>query len=244
MAGVTLQEVDQALADVFSGLQLQTLDKGIVTVPVLQEFPATETDLERAFPSITVLFMDESDFIFESEGDGETISVDSAPSVPVSTVRDEPEWFNLSYQIHTLCLGANEDREMFRWIRSKLRSRDTLLISGELYWIFRENFVRLDENEADRRIYHKVWEFRAVVPIDDPSTDREVNQVTELQVTTNIVERRFVPDTDRDPVEGVIAGGGIHPIDEDGDAVDAVEARVSRGRTVAFNQTEFWFPDS
>lgn len=247
---VTLQQVDQALADKFSGYDLTLIDGSVVEVPVFQEHPATQIVEERAFPSISIVFQDMVDEIFQSDSeDEETISVDNVADPPEATVRKTPEWYRIRYHVHAYTLNAGEDRDLMRWVTSRMRPRDSLTIGADPYWTFREGFATLDKNEADRRVYHKVWTWDVLVDIDDPTSDRVVKQVTSIHLSSGAVERRLKANEDLPPVlaaqQGINPGGaGMRPVDANGDAVPAENAVVTRGRTVAYNTTDYWFPES
>ncbi len=256
---VTITEIETALFDLWSGKVLTTLDKGPVPVAVFVDRPDPEEFPEREFPSISIMM---SDMLWESaveDSEDRVAIATNTTAVPyITTMQRNAVWYRISFNIHGWSLDAAADRDLTRWIDSRLLPRDAINVnvSGEPdpvpYWIFRTGFNVADEVDKDKVRYHKVWSFEVLADINNEDTDEQVKAVHEIRLQTGLIETLMKDQyAGKDRVQLADVGGlppnpserfATVPVDASGQQVSAKDAKYVKHRVLAFNETDYWFP--
>jgi hypothetical protein len=225
-----LYEIEQSLYDLYKDIKVSDLQGGQdLPITVFVERPDIEEVPKRVFPSISVNLIDME---FEPEMDGhfpERTEILVDQNNKEITSRKTSHWYRLSYQIHAWSLYAKQDRDLVRRIENRISPRDGLTVLDESYWIFRANFVSIDEVYQDRVIYHKVWTYEILADIDNSETDRTDKMVEEIYIESSTVQTK-------------IEDGTIKPIDSSGNATSAKEAKLVLHREFRYNDQQYWFP--
>lgn len=228
---ITLEQLDGTLAAIWSGYTVTTVDRGDVVVPVFVEEPDPEDYPERVIPSIALKFDGlDPDFKVIHSDDYDEINVDTGTVPYQITERRRSAWYRAQYVLHTWAADAQADRQMVRWVESRMLPRDAVFIDGTGYNVFREGFAVVDEDSHGKTLYHKVWVITALVDIDNSDTDQITPAVHEIRLRTGVV--KTLPQI----------GGVLVPRDEAGQVVEASNAEFYPDRTIAFDDTDFWIP--
>ena len=147
----------------------------------------------------------------------------------LQTSRATSHWYRLTYEIHSWCLYAKQDRDLVRRIENRISPRDGLTVGNESYWIFRSNFAVLDEIYNDRTIYHKVWTYEILADIDNSDTDSTDKIVEKIYVQSHSAQTK--------PKDGILT-----PVATDGSYTTAKQAERFLHREFRYNDQQFWFP--
>lgn len=227
---VFLTDIDQALHDLFAGFSVTTLDRGNVPVEVFVEDPDPEEYPERVFPSISIEF---DDLLVEEQNyegeDREEVLVNTGVTPYVATTREVSTWYRVMYLIHTFATDAPTDRALIRYVQSRKRPRDSIVVGGLPYWIFREGWNKADIVNGDQKEYHKIWTVSVLADIDNADTDLQVKKIHEVHFQTG-------------QVETLTKGRVTAPVNVAREFVPARDARYFVHRTIAYDDLNFWLP--
>ena len=225
-----LYEIETAFKSVYDQVTVSDMEGGAdLPVTVYVCAPDIEEVPKRIFPSIQIMLLD-MEFDPEMEGHDQsrrTLSVDLNTSQIVS--RKTAHWYRLRYRVHSWCLYAKQDRDLVRRIENRVSPRDQLVVQDEAYWLFREEFISLDDSYSDRMIYHKVWTYEILADIDNSDTDITDRIVEEIQIKSYAVQTRA-------------DNGNLRPVNANGEITTASQAERFLHREFHFNDQQFWFP--
>ncbi len=231
-----LKEIEKALYDVYKDIKLTSLldnDNTLTDVNVFVAYPENELQLDTVYPAISINLSEmEIDFKMEHTLPRTDIEVDYTTTPPTYRTRETSHWYRLRYLIETYALTPQEDRELIRKVENRLNIRDSLIVGDEDYWIFRLSFSTQDIDDTDRIIYHKIFTYEVLADIDNEDTDRIEKGVTEMQYRFN--QFKTIPTKDQ----------GIKPANENNEIVKPIDATRYYDRTMAFNETQIWFPSN
>lgn len=231
-----LKQIEKAIYDIYKDIKLTSLldnDNTLTDVTVFLAYPETEIQQDTIYPAISINLSEmEIDFKMEHTLPRTDIEVDYTTTPPTYRTRETSHWYRLRYLIETYALTPQEDRELIRKVENRLNIRDSLIVGNEDYWIFRLSFATQDIDDGDRIIYHKIFTYEILADIDNEDTDRIEKGVTEMQYRFN--QFKTIPTETRE----------IKPANNLNQIVPAKQATRYYDRTLAFNETQIWFPSN
>jgi len=253
---VSIQQVEEALQNLYTGYVAETLQEGSKAVPVFVDIPDPEEFPQRVYPSISIMLQDMQPAPDHDDSQSwYKESEDTSGSVNISNMRKIPAWYRLHFYVHTWATDALCDRNMVRWVESRKHPKDSIEIDGSYYWLFRTGFNTSDQTDGDTRIYHKLWRLECLIDFENEDMDESVMQAHYLDLTTSVVKTMPMNTT---AGTGRVSGSWNpnptslgptveriqpKPVDADGNAVDtAAEAQRVESRRFAFDNNGFWFP--
>lgn len=200
--GVTVPEVDAAMAARYAGMAILVGDPAVLTpVEVFIEEPSSEEFPERVFPSVTVklvgmIFDLERAHTSDDEHEEEEISYNVPPTVPPEReMRRVPIPYRLQYRVETWHrVRTAEDRDLvFEAIVERTHPRGSLLGVGantsDLWALWSGGVANLDAVEVDEVVFHKTLTVEVLADVI-PTTDTvRAKVVTELRMQVQHVER-------------------------------------------------------
>lgn len=235
---VAFWKLEEAFVNKFAGKIMRDRNGREISVPVFVDYPDIEEAPERRFPSIAVLFqgMTPDTEMYDSDMD-RIVDVDYSTSPPTFVTRRMAEFYDISYEVTCYSLSAWEDRELTRWVESRLLPRDAITVDDDSYHVFRESFSVSDGVDVDTVIYEKTWRFGIKADIEDTDNDDYQKGVNEVRIESNVV--KTVPKT----LEPTGNQRTIYMYDAPKDADTAQEADKTLHRVVAFDDQNYWFPN-
>ena len=208
---VTLQAVDQAIYNLYSGVLLNG-----ATVPVFIEEPDPSIVPERVFPSVSIMMLSEivNLDLLESDRDvGEEVGLDTTdPLKPILTMRSFPEPYILTYAIDTWNKrDPSDQRDLLQLIlnaKTRISNKlECLNIDGDPVYLdmfATSATVPRNERNTDEIIYHtsKMVEVWAWIDLSVPPTQEKAVGQTQINVRgyKNEVNDPFPPT---DPEENL-----------------------------------------
>jgi len=233
---VAFWKLEDAFVRKFTGKALKDRNERLNAVPVFLDYPDLEESPERRFPSISVMFknMTPDTQLYDSDMD-RVERVDYSTSPPTFVMRRMAEYYDITYEVTSYCLSAVEDRELTRWIESRLLPRDFIEVDGESYHVFRETFNVGDSVDIDTVIYQKTWEFSIKADIEDTDNDSYQKGVNEVRIHSNVVR------TTSKIVEPTSTTHAKYLYDKPLGASQAKDADKALHRMIAFNDQDYWF---
>jgi len=235
---VPFWKLEEAFVNRFAGKVMRDRNGREIGVPVFVDYPDLEEAPERRFPSISVLFqgMVPDTELYDSDMD-RVVDVDFNTTPPTFVMRRMAEYYDITYEVTSYSLSAWEDRELTRWVESRLLPRDSIEVNGDAYHVFRESFTVSDSVDVDTVIYEKTWTFSIKADIEDTDNDVYQKGVNEVRIESNVV--KTVPKT----IEPIGNQHTTYKYDAPKDADTAQEAAKTLHRVIAFDDQKYWFPN-
>ncbi len=233
---VAFWKLEDAFVQKFVGKQLQDRNGRMNPVPIFLDYPDLEDAPERRFPSISVMFrnMIPDTELYDSDME-RVVSVDYTTNPPTFVKRRMAEYYDITYEVTSYSLSAAEDRELTRWIESRLLPRDYISVESEAYHVFRSSFNVSDSVDVDTVIYEKSWEFTIKADIEDTDNDSYEKGVNEVKIHSNVVK------TTPKIIEPTSTTHTKYVYNAPKNADTASEADKTLHRVIAFNDQEYWF---
>ena len=220
----------------FAGKVLVDRDGRKNPVPIFLDYPDIEEAPERRYPSISIMFkgMSPDTDLFDSDQE-RVVNVDFTTSPPTFVTRRMAEFYDITYEVTSFSLSAVEDRELTRWIESRLLPRDSIEVEGVAYHVFRETFNVSDTVDVDTVIYEKTWEYSIKADIEDTDNDNYQKGVNEVRIESNLV--RTIPIT-KEPTE-IESSKYVYNAPKNGNNIK--ESEKTLHRIIAFDDQNYWF---
>ena len=231
-------KLEEAFMGIFTGKTMQDRNGRKVVVPVFMDYPDIEESPERRFPSIAVLFqgMTPDTEMYNSDMD-RVVDVDYTTSPPTFVTRRMAEFYDITYEVTSYTLSAWEDRELTRWVESRLLPRDALVVGQDSYHIFRESFSVADSVDVDTVIYEKSWTFNIKADIEDTDNDNYQKGVNEVRINSNVVRT----ETKKLESNGTSRTQYVYNAPKSADSAEDAEKILHR--VIAFDDQNYWFPN-
>lgn len=235
---VAFWKIEDAFARKFTGKSLKDRNDRYNAVPVFLDYPDIEDSPEQRFPSISIMFrgMQPDTTMYDSDMERQ-VSVDYSTSPPTFVMRRVEEFYQIRYEVTTYALSAAEDRELTRWVESRLLPRDALEVDNTAYHIFREDFSVADSVDLNTVIYEKTWSFVITADIEDTDNDDYQKGVDQVKMKSYIVK------TTSKVSEPSATTHTKYEYNAPRSADNAEDADKTLHRVVAFDDQNLWFPD-
>jgi hypothetical protein len=233
---VAFWKLEDSFVKKFVGKQLQDRNGRFNAVPIFLDYPDIEEAPEQRFPSISVLFknMIPDTDLFNSDME-RVVSVDYSTSPPTFVKRRMAQFYDISYEVTSYSLSAASDRELTRWVESRLLPRDFIVVDDDTYHVFRDNFTVNDSVNVDTVIYEKTWEFTIKADIEDTDNDTYEKGVNEVRIHSNVVR------TTSKIIEPTSTTHTQYVYNAPKNANTALDADKTLHRVIAFDDQDFWF---
>lgn len=233
---VAFWKLEDAFVKKFVGKLLKDRNGRDNPVPIFLDYPDIEEAPERRFPSISVLFkgMTPDNELYDSDQE-RVVSVDFTTSPPTFIMRRMAEFYDIRYEVTCYSLSAAEDRELTRWIESRLLPRDSITVDDVSYHVFRETFNVSDTVDMDIVIYEKTWEYTIKADIEDTDNDSYEKGVNEVRIKSNIVKTtpKIIEPTE------IESSRYVYTTPKNGTNLENADKTLHR--TIAFDDQNYWF---
>lgn len=235
---VAFWKIEDAFARKFTGKSLKDRNDRYNPVPVFLDYPDLDDNPEQRFPSISIMFrgMEPDREMFDS--DMERVEhVDYTTTPPTFVLRRVEEFYNITYEVTTFSLSAAEDRELTRWVESRLLPQDSIQVDDRHFHVFRNSFSVSDNVDLNTVIYEKTWVFTINADIEDTENDDYQKGINQVRIQSNIVK------TTTKTTEPTTTTTHNHIYNAPKAGSTALEADKTLHRVVAFDDQKYWFPD-
>lgn len=235
---VAFWKIEDAFARLFVGKTLKDRNDRWNAVPVFLDYPDIEDSPEQRFPSLSIMFrgMTPDTELYDSDMERQ-VSVDYSTTPPTFVMRRVEEFYKISYDVTSYSLSAAEDRELTRWVESRLQPRDALIVDNNSYHVFRESFSVTDSVDLNTVIYEKTWSFVITADIEDTDNDDYQKGVDQINLKSYIVK------TSPKVTEPSATTTTNYEYNAPRSADTAEEADKTLHRIVAFDDQNLWFPN-
>jgi len=220
---VSQEALENALVAKYSGFDLSVA--GVLTeVEVFLEKPSTEIETGRVFPSVSIMYLGESEDTEVQESSDESqeeVGLDGTVDPNERIMRDASDPIVMRYSIDTWHKDmAAEDQvlyhEMFRRRTKNKGYIRVLNIDGEYLdvWLFKVNgsLSVHDYDDVDTVIYHKSITVEALVYLAEVEYDETVREKVVNEVNWDVESRKTALDE----------RGLVGEIDDSGNVTDIV----------------------
>lgn len=233
---VAFWKLEDAFVRKFAGKALKDRNERLNPVPVFLDYPDIEEANDQRYPSISVVFngMSPDTDMYDSDVE-RVVDVDYTTSPPTFIKRRMAEYYDISYEVKAFSLSAVEDRELTRWVESRLLPRDTIEVDGEAYHVFRQSFSVSDSVNIDTVIYEKTWVYSIKADIEDTENDAYQKGVNEVRIESNLVHT--IPKI----IEPTSTTHTKYVYNAPKSATNAEEADKTKNRVIAFDDQSYWF---
>ena len=138
---VAFWKIEDAFARKFTGKSLKDRNDRYNPVPVFLDYPDIHDNPEQRFPSVSIMFkgMEPDRDMFDSTMD-KVVDINYDTNPPTFIMRRVEEHYTISYEVTTYCLSASEDRELTRWVESRLQPQDSIQVDSN-HWSFHFHYT-------------------------------------------------------------------------------------------------------
>lgn len=235
----SIGQIEDALVSAFSGCQARSLSGGTVAVPVILGRPFFNEDDTGTYPVISIQFTDMPEAKDTRDTiEKERVSEDTSQIPFVSTLRDAPTWYWLSFQVHSWLKDDEQmDRDVVEFIATRFRESDSLRTSsGDSFYLRRGSGHSVAHQiDSGVRLYHRIWTIEVLADLVRTDRDETRKQVHQFAFSFASVETQLVNVHSGKSQSVSQSEGGrppenqswlILPVDEDGDYVPVSEAKI------------------